>query len=135
MVKTRLAPTGIPGQVWGDFSGKGALPITVYATDSFFSLTGVIHQNNPTGAATLTTVFSTVVTTPIDPASKVPSQDFPIEKLFLLKECFTKYPDFATGDYLVFAGVTYAVRAVWPWAAQGGMDAYVHLILEMQLGS
>lgn len=101
--------------------------------DNFLTNTGVIHKNNPTGAATLTTVSNVVVTTPIDPASKAPSQDYPIEKLFLLKECFTKYTAFATGDYLVSAGVTYAVRAAWPWAAQGGMDAYYHLILEQSL--
>lgn len=103
--------------------------------DNFLTNTGVIHKNNPTGAATPSTVSSSVVTTPIDPASKVPSQDYPIEKLFLLKECFTKYTAFATGDFLVSGGVTYAVRAAWPWAAQGGMDAYYHLILEQQLGS
>lgn len=93
------------------------------------------HRNNPTGASTTSSVATAIACTPIDPASKAPSQDYPIEKLFLLKECFTKYTAFATGDYLVSGGVTYAVRAVWPWAAQGGMDTYYHLILEMQLGN
>ncbi len=103
--------------------------------DTFLTNSGVIHKNNTTGAATLTTVSSSVVTTPIDPAGKTASQSFPIEKLFLLKECFTKYTAFVTGDYLVSAGVTYAVRAVWPWAAQGGLDTYYHLVLEQTLGS
>lgn len=103
--------------------------------DTFLTLTGVTHKNNPTGAATLTTVSSTIVTTPIDPASKVPSQNYPIEKMFLLKECFTRYTAFATGDFLVSGGVTYAVRAVWPWTEQGGLDTFYHLILEQQLGS
>lgn len=103
--------------------------------DCFLTLTGVTHKNNPTGAATPSTVSTTVVTTPIDPASKVPSQDYPIEKLFLLKECFTKYTAFATGDFLVSGGVTYAVRAVWPWESQGGVDDFYHLILEQYLGS
>lgn len=103
--------------------------------DTFLTNTGVIHRNNPTGAASLATVSSSVVTTPLDPASKTPSQDYPLEKLFLLKECFTKYTAFATGDYLVSGGTTYAVRAVWLWAAQGAMDTYYHLILEEQLAS
>lgn len=103
--------------------------------DNFLTNTGVIHKNNPTGAATLTTVSSSVVTTPLDPASKTPDQAYPVEKLFLLKECFTKYADFRTGDFLVSGGVTYAVKAAWPWAAQGAMDAYYHLVLEESLGN
>ena len=103
--------------------------------DNFLTLTGVTHKNNPTGAATLTTVSTTVVTTPIDPATRTPTQDYPIEKLYLLRECYTKYAAFVTGDFLVSGGVTYAVRAVWPWAAQGGMDSYYHIVLEQQLGS
>jgi hypothetical protein len=103
--------------------------------DCFLTLTGVTHKNNPTRAASTTTVSSTITTTPIDPASKLPTQDFPVEKLFLLKECFTKYAAFATGDFLVSGGVTYAVRAVWPWTEQGGVDTFYHLILEMKLGS
>ena len=102
--------------------------------DNFLTAT-CSHLNNPTGAATTSTVATGIACTPIDPASKVPSQDYPIEKLFLLKECFTKYAAFATGDFLVSGGITYAIRAVWPWAAQGGMDAYYHLILEVQLGN
>lgn len=103
--------------------------------DNFLTLTGVTHKNNPTGAATLTTVSTTVVTTPLDPASQAPSQSYPTEKFFLLRECFTKYAAFATGDFLVSGGVTYAVLAVHPWAAQGGLDTYYHLILEEKLGS
>lgn len=103
--------------------------------DTFLTNTGVIHKNNPLGSATLTTVSSSVVTTPIDPASKVASQGYPIEKLFLLKECFTKYTAFATGDFLVSGGITYAVRSAQKWTEQGGMDDYWQLVLEQMLGS
>lgn len=101
--------------------------------NNFLTNTGVTHKNNPGGAASPSTVSTTVITSPIDPASKVPSQDYPIEKLFLLKECFTKYADFVTGDFLVSGGVTYAVRAVWPWPALGDLDTFYHLILEQKL--
>ena len=106
--------------------------------DNFLTLTGVVHKNNPTGAATPSTVSSSVVTTPIDPAGQAigtARQEFPIEKLFLLKECYTKYSAFRTGDFLVSGGVTYAVRSAQKWSSQGGMDTYYALILEEQLGS
>jgi hypothetical protein len=101
--------------------------------DNFLTLTGVQHLNNPTGAAVPTLVSSTVVTTPIDPASKGTAQAYPIEKLFLLKECYTKYALFRTGDFLVSAGVTYAVVDASEWAAQGGLDTYYALVLEKGL--
>jgi hypothetical protein len=101
--------------------------------DNFLTAT-CDHKNNPTGAATLSTVATGIACTPLDPASRTPSQDYPVEKLYLLRECFTKYSAFVTGDFLVSGGVTYAVRAAWPWAAQGAMDAYYHLILEQQVG-
>ncbi|HEX9925309.1 MAG TPA: hypothetical protein VGD99_21815 [Anaerolineae bacterium] len=102
--------------------------------DSFLTNT-CDHLNNPTGAATLSEVATGIACMPIDPASKAPTDDYPISKLFLLRETFTKYADFVTGDYLVSGGTTYAVRFVGPWAAQGGLDAFYHLILEEQLGS
>jgi hypothetical protein len=103
--------------------------------DSFLTNTGVTHKNNPTGAASASIVSTTVTTTPIDPASEAAQQAYPTEKLFLLKECFTKYTAFRTGDQLVSDGITYAVRFAGPWAAQGSLDAYTHLVLEQVLNS
>lgn len=88
------------------------------------------HRNNPTGAASTSSVATGIACTPIDPASKLPSQEYPINKLFLLKETFTKYTAALTGDFAVSGGKTYVIRAAWPWAAQGGLDAFTHLILE-----
>jgi hypothetical protein len=88
------------------------------------------HRNNPTRAASTSSVATGIACTPIDPASRAPIQDYPTEKLYLLKETFTKYTAFRTGDFLVSGGKTYAIQAAWPWAAQGGMDAYTHLVLE-----
>jgi hypothetical protein len=88
------------------------------------------HRNNPTGASSTSSVATGIPITPIDPAGESAQQAYPTEKYFLLKECFTKYEDFEPGDFLVSGGVTYAVRAVMPWAEQGGMDAYTHLVLE-----
>lgn len=96
------------------------------------------HRNNPTGASTTSSVATAIACTPIDPAGQAigtARQDFPTEKLFLFKECYTKYAGFATGDFLVSDGVTYAVRSAQKWAAQGGLDVYYALILEEQLGS
>jgi len=92
------------------------------------------HKNNPTGAA-LATVASSIACSPIDPLDKTYSQAYPIEKLFLMRQTFTKYTAFAAGDHLVADSTTYAVKAVHPWPAQGSMDAYYHLILEQQSGS
>lgn len=92
------------------------------------------HKNNPTGAA-LATVATGIACTPIDALSQDWRQDFPIEKQFLMRQSFTKYTAFVAGDYLVADSVTYAVKAVHPYDAQGGMDAYTHLTLEFQSGS
>lgn len=102
--------------------------------DNFLTAT-FEHRNNPTGAASTSSVATGIICTPLDPASRTPDQSYPIEKLFLLKECFTKYSAVKTGDFVVSGGKTYAVRAAWLWAAQGQMDAYYHLILEETLGS
>jgi len=92
------------------------------------------HKNNPTGAA-LATVASSIACSPIDPLDKQWSQEYPIEKQFLTRQCFTKYTAFVAGDQLISGSVTYAVKAVHPWPAQGSMDKYYHLILEQQSGS
>jgi len=92
------------------------------------------HKNNPTGAA-LTTVASDISCTPIDPLDKTWSQAYPIDKLFLMRQCFTKYTAFEAGDYLVSDGTTFAVRAVHPWPAQSSLDKYYYLVLEYQSGS
>jgi hypothetical protein len=88
------------------------------------------HRNNTTGAASTSSVATGIACAPIDPATKAPSQDYPTEKFYLLKETFMKYAAFRTGDFLVSGGITYSVLAAWPWAAQGGLDSYVHLVLE-----
>lgn len=92
------------------------------------------HKNNPTGA-TLATVATGIVCTPIDSLSQVSWQAYPIEKQFLMCQSFTKYTAFGAGDYLVADSVTYAVKAVYPWDAQNGLDKYYHLTLEKQSGS
>jgi len=91
------------------------------------------HKNNPTGAS-LATVATGIACTPIDPLDRTAHQDYPQEKLFLMKQVFTKYTAFSNGDYLVVGSTTYAVKAVHKYAAQGGMDAYYYLILEQQIG-
>lgn len=93
------------------------------------------HYNNPTGAASTSLVLADIACTPIDPAANLPEQQFPVEKLLQMKETFTKYTACQTGDFIVSGGTTYAVRAVWPWAAQGQMDAYQHILCEEALGS
>jgi len=92
------------------------------------------HKNNPTGAS-LATVATDISISPIDPLDKGYSQQYPTDKLFLMRQCFTKYTAFAAGDYLVSDGTTFAVKAVHDWPAQGSMDAYYFLVLEYQSGS
>ncbi|NVM23988.1 MAG: hypothetical protein HWN68_19690 [Desulfobacterales bacterium] len=87
------------------------------------------HKNNPTGAS-LATVATGIACSPIDPLDKTYTQAYPIEKLFLMRQSFTKYIAFAAGDYLVSDSTTYAVKAVHPWPALGSLDLYYHLILE-----
>ena len=92
------------------------------------------HKNYPSGAS-LVTVASSIACSPIDPLDKTYSQAYPNEKLFLMRQTFTKYTAFVSGDHLVADSVTYAVKAVHPYAAQGSLDAYYHLVLEQQSGS
>jgi hypothetical protein len=67
--------------------------------------------------------------------SRVYAQDYPFEKLFLMRQVFTKYASFNPGDYLVHSGTTYAVKAVHPYESQGSLDDYYLLIIEKQSGS
>ena len=92
------------------------------------------HKNNPTGAS-LATVATGIACTPIDPLAKDWAQTYPFEKQLLMRQTFTKYTAFAAGDYLVADSITYAVSAEFPYDAQGGMDAYVELHLELTSGS
>jgi len=101
--------------------------------DNFLTET-CTHKNNPTGAE-LVTVASGIACTPIDALARDWAQDYPTEKLYLMRQTFTKYTAFAAGEYLVADSVTYAVTAVHGYDAQGGMDAYYHLTLELQSGS
>jgi len=87
------------------------------------------HQNNPTGAL-LVEVATGIAITPVDPLDRVWSQDYPIAKQFLMRQVYTKYAAFAAGDKLISGDITYVVRAVHPYAAQGGLDAFYFLVLE-----
>lgn len=93
-----------------------------------------VHKNNPSGTS-LVTVATGIACTPIDDMGRDWKQQYPIEKQFLLRQSYTKYTAFVAGDYLVANSLTYAVRAVHPYAAQGGLDAYTFLELEEQSGS
>lgn len=68
--------------------------------------------------------------TPLDPLSNAPSEDYPTEKVFLLRETFTKYAAIDQGDILAIDSVNYIVIASKPYAAQGGLDAFWHIICE-----
>lgn len=76
-----------------------------------------------------------ITCTPLDPASQQPSQDYPVEKMFLLREFYTKHANFTQGSYATFDGVDYPVRAVNYWPAQGGVDDYYQIIVEKPVGS
>jgi hypothetical protein len=86
------------------------------------------HRNNPTGAASTSSVATGIAITPLVPASAAPSQDYPIEKLFLLRETYTAYTAFRHGDFLITGGLTYAVQAALKTEASLGV--FYHLILE-----
>jgi hypothetical protein len=92
------------------------------------------HKNNPTGAA-LETVDTGIAISPLDAMDKTWGQHYPIEKLFLMRQVYTKYTAFQPGDYLVYDSTNYAVKAVHPYVAQGGLDAFYFLVLEWQSGS
>ena len=102
--------------------------------DKFFQAITVTHKNNPTGT-TLATVQEDIYCTPIDQLDKTWGQSYPIDKLFLMRQTYTKYTAFQAGDYLVYDSVTYAVKVVHPYDAQGGFDAFYFLVLEWQSGS
>jgi hypothetical protein len=93
------------------------------------------HKNNPTGAASLSTVQGSIACSPLDPVSSTPGTDYPVEKLFLLREFFTKYTAFANGDYATFGSTDYPVRAVHPWGEQGGLDDFYRIVVEAPYGS
>jgi hypothetical protein len=90
------------------------------------------HRNNPTGAAATSSVATGIEITPINSTSSLPTQDYPIEKLFLLRETFTAYTAFKSGDFLVSGGITYAIRAVHK--SEISLGVFYYLILEKQIG-
>lgn len=102
--------------------------------DKFFQAITVTHKNNPTGT-TLVTVQEDIYCAPIDRLSQDFQQSYPIDKLFLMRQTYTKYTAFQAGDFLTYDGLTYAVKVVHPYDAQGSFDAYTFLILEQQSGS
>ncbi len=95
--------------------------------DSFLTKT---FDHYTAGDAGLSLTQAGVTCTPFDPATKAPTDDYPISKLSLLKELYTKYPGVAQGDYLLFGGGYYAVQFVSLWDAQGGMDAFYQIFAE-----
>ncbi len=99
----------------------------------FQSIT-VTHKNNPSGAE-LVTVQEDIYCTPIDKLSQDWLQEYPTDKQFLMRQVYTKYTAFQAGDCLVYDSVTFAVKVVHPYDAQGGFDAFYFLILEWQSGS
>lgn len=103
--------------------------------DKFFMSILVTHKNNPTGTE-LVTVQEDIYCSPIDRLSQDFQQSYPIEKLFLMRQTYTKYGAFQPGDYLLDDNsLLYAVKVVHDYDAQGGLDAFTFLILEEQSGS
>ena len=95
----------------------------------------VTHKNNPSGAE-LVTVQEDIYCTPIDRLlGQQWLQDYPTNKQFLMRQTYTKYTAFQAGDYLVYDSVTFAIKAVHAYDAQGSFDAFYFLILEWQSGS
>lgn len=99
--------------------------------DNFLTET-CTHQNNPTGTVgdIGNVVAAGIACTPIDTLGREYRQDYPIEKLYLLRQTFTEYTAFEPGNELVANSITYTVKAVHSYDAQGGMSAYTHLVLE-----
>jgi hypothetical protein len=93
------------------------------------------HQNKPTGAGSFVTVSAGISCTAADPLDRTWAQAYPTDKMLLMRQLFTKYAAFASGERCVVGSTTYVVSAVHPYAAQGGMDAFYFLILEEQSGS
>lgn len=101
--------------------------------DSFLTTT-FDHYQNPTGAA-WSVVQADVACTPVDPLGREYVQEYPLEKLYLMMQVFTKYTAVEPGDRIVSGGVTYVAKASLPWGAQGGLDVFHHVILERVSGS
>lgn len=93
------------------------------------------HLNNPTGAASRSSVATNQTCTPLDPLTKQAAQAYPIEKLHLLRVFYTKYAALATGDAVTVSGETFTVKAVCPWAALGSLDTFYEVVAEKTLGS
>ena len=103
--------------------------------DKFFMSILVTHKNNPTGLS-LATVQEDIFCAPIDRLSQDWQQSYPTEKLFLMRQTYTKYTAFQPGDYLLDDNdLLYAVKVVHDYDAQGGLDAFTFLILEEQSGN
>lgn len=100
--------------------------------DVFLTVTNSTHKRS-SGSGSPATISTAVTHSPLDPVTQLPTQDYPIEKLFLLREFFTKYTAFQAGDFIVVSGTSYTIRAVLPWAAQNGLDAFYRVIAEWQL--
>lgn len=99
--------------------------------DSLLTATAA-HWNNPTGAA-WELAAAGIECSPPDPLGLQEAQAYPVDKLFMARQVFTRYTACAAGDRLVIGATTYVVKAMHPWAAQGGMDKFYHIVVEEKL--
>lgn len=82
---------------------------------------------------TLQTVTTGVPCSPADPFNVSNTfQDYPLEKLFTLRQVFTSYSGVLAGDYIEIGSKQYAVKIVNEYLAQGKMSAYYQLMVEQQ---
>jgi len=80
----------------------------------------------------LTASATNIACTPADVITGAVVQNYPIEKVYKMRQVYTKSSAVVHGSYIKIGGanVTYAVQSVLPFAAQGGMDAYTEVLIE-----
>lgn len=94
-------------------------------------MTETCTHKRPDGSGGFTSIQTGVVCTPPDPMTTTPGIDYPFEKLFMMREFYTKYANFVAGDYATFGANNYAVRAVQPWEGMGALDTFYRIIIEV----
>jgi hypothetical protein len=93
-------------------------------------MTTTLAHYRPNGTGSLTSIATGQACTPADVVSGAVVQMYPIEKVFKMRQVYTKYGAVLQGDYVAIGGITYAVQSVLSYAALGGMDAYTELLIE-----
>lgn len=84
----------------------------------------------------LTYVSYSIDCTPADPISaSTLGLDYPIDKLFSLRQVFTEYDEFVQGDYIDLSGKRYAIRIVNHYDELDKMSEYFQLIVEQHYES